>query len=175
MRDNKTAIMVKAALLVALSVILTRFLAIMVTPTIRVGFGSIPVGMAGIMFGPIIGGMVGFLADIIGVLINPMGSFHPGFTLSSVLQGLIPGLIFLGFKKASAKTEVITFQKIFAAEFITQLIVGVCLNTFWLTSLYGKGFFVLLPARLVNIALALTINTVITYTLLKQLYKYRLA
>lgn len=174
-QTSRTNIMVKAALLTALSVILTRFFSVMILPTVRVGFGSIPLGMAGIMFGPVVGGVVGFVSDIIGVLILPQGAFHPGFTLSSILQGVIPGLIFLMIRKTAGTKDLITFKRIFATEVIVQLIIGVFLNTIWLSGLYGKGFFVLLPNRLINITLALAVNTVISYNLLKQLYRYQIA
>ena len=44
------------AFLIALEIILTRFLSIN-TPIVRIGFGFLPVAMAGILFGPLWAGL----------------------------------------------------------------------------------------------------------------------
>lgn len=107
-RMMSTSVLVKASILAAISVVLTRALSIMVPlgglPALRVGFGSIPLIMAGMMFGPVVGGVVGVVADLVGVMMNPMGgSFFPGFTLSSALYGVISGLMFQTFKIQNSK------------------------------------------------------------------------
>ena len=80
-----TSVLVKAGFLATVSIVLTRFLSIMLLlgglPALRVGFGNIPIIMSGMMFGPVVGGLTGVVADIVGYLINPMGgTFFPGFT-----------------------------------------------------------------------------------------------
>ena len=99
---DRTKVLVMGAMFTALSVILTRLFSFILPigglPTIRIGFGSIPITLSGILFGPVIGGLVGLGADVIGVMVNPQGAFHPGFTLSSVLQGVIPALVFMGLR-----------------------------------------------------------------------------
>jgi len=102
-RMMSTSVLVKASVLAAISIVLTRALSIMIPlgglPALRVGFGSIPLIITGMMFGPVVGGVVGVVADLVGVMINPMGgSFFPGFTLSSALYGIISGLMFQTFK-----------------------------------------------------------------------------
>ena len=98
-----TSIIVKSALLATISVVLTRFLSLMLIlgglPALRVGFGSIPLIISGMMFGPVIGGLTGIVSDIVGYMINPMGgTFFPGFTLTAALYGVIAGLLFKTFK-----------------------------------------------------------------------------
>ncbi len=39
---------------------------------IRIGFGALPVILAGIMFGPTAGGIVGAAGDMVGYYINPL-------------------------------------------------------------------------------------------------------
>lgn len=95
--DTKT--LVASSLLTAISIILTRFFAVMVPlgglPALRLSFGQIPIAITGILFGPIAGGVGGAVADLVGFMINPHGGvFFPGFTVSSILWGVIPGLIF---------------------------------------------------------------------------------
>lgn len=103
--DTKT--LVASSLLTAISIILTRVFAIMVPlgglPALRVGFGEIPLMITGILFGPIAGGLAGAASDLIGVLINTQGAFFPGFTLSSILWGVIPGLFYTIIRKTKPK------------------------------------------------------------------------
>lgn len=94
-----TPVMVKASLLAGLSIIFTRVFSFMIPlaglPALRIGFGGLPIIMSGILFGPLVGGVVGIVSDLIGFLMNPMGgTYFPGFTISAALTGIIPGLIY---------------------------------------------------------------------------------
>ena len=79
---------VKAGSLVAISIVMTRFVSIMVpiggAQGLRISFGEVPIILAGYMFGPVVGGITGIAADILGMLINPQGPYYPGFTISSI-------------------------------------------------------------------------------------------
>lgn len=105
-----TSVIVKAGFLATVSIILTRFFSIMMLlgglPALRMGFGSIPLIMSGMMFGPLVGGITGVVADLIGYFINPMGgSFFPGFTISAALYGIISGLLFKKWQIHTKKTN----------------------------------------------------------------------
>lgn len=106
----RTNVIVKAGFLATVSVVLTRFFSLMLLlgglPALRVGFGSIPLIMAGMMFGPVVGGITGVVSDIVGYMINPMGgAFFPGFTLSAALYGIISGLLFKKIKIQNFKVN----------------------------------------------------------------------
>ena len=103
-----TSVIVKAGFLATVSIVLTRFLSLMLLlgglPALRVGFGSVPIIMSGMMFGPVVGGITGVVADVVGYLINPMGgTFFPGFTLSAALYGIIAGVLFKKMKIQNSK------------------------------------------------------------------------
>lgn len=97
MKRFTTKELVYMALLVSLSVVLTRVLSVRVAigsvEGIRIGFGGLPIVLAGIAFGPLAGGLVGAVGDVVGYVINPMGAYMPHFTLTSALTGILPGLI----------------------------------------------------------------------------------
>lgn len=99
-----TNTLVKASLLTALSIILTRLFSIMIPlaglPALRFGFGEVPIIISGILFGPIAGGLTGAVADLLGVMLFPQGAFFPGFTLSAILRGAIPGLIYMVIRRS---------------------------------------------------------------------------
>jgi len=110
LKGNKlsTSVMVKASLLAGLSIILTRVFAFMIPlaglPALRIGFGAIPIIISGILFGPVIGGFTGAVADVVGFLINPMGgAFFPGFTISATLSGAIPGFVYYFIKEKNSR------------------------------------------------------------------------
>ena len=109
-KDNiTTRKLVMASFLTSLSIIFTRFLFLMIPlaglPALRLSFGESPIMLSGILFGPLIGGLTGLAADLIGVVINPQGAYFPGFTISSVLWGVIPGILAMNFKKENNEKD----------------------------------------------------------------------
>src|SRR6056297_2893260 len=94
-----TKSLVTISLLTSISIILARVMGLLIPiagfPALKINFSAVPIILSGIMFGPVAGFMTGGVADVIGYLINPQGgAFFPGFTLSTALTGMIPGLIY---------------------------------------------------------------------------------
>ena len=77
--QKNTKIMVTCALLVALQVILARFLSINTTFVV-INFSFLAVALSGILFGPLWALAVGAVSDLIGATLFPFGAFFPGFT-----------------------------------------------------------------------------------------------
>jgi len=69
-----------AGLLVAISVVLT-FFKLALTQTLQVSFAFLPIAGGGMLFGPIVGGVIGAVSDVAGFVIRPTGPFFPGFSL----------------------------------------------------------------------------------------------
>ena len=72
-----------------------------------------------------------------------------------MLAGVIYGSIL--YKKP------VKLWRIGLAEFLAKLIVNCGFNTLWISMLYGKGFFVLLPARIIKNAVMLPLDTAILF------------
>lgn len=172
-RTMNTTQLVQAAFLVAISIAMTRFLYFFIPlagiPALRISFGEIPLMIGGLLFGPIIGGIGGLAADVIGIMINPQGAFHPGFMLSSVLWGVIPGLLGIYFKNSGDKRNPFTAQRIFLTVSICMVVISLGLNTFWLSTMYGKGFIVLLPGRVISALINIPLHSFVIKTLMKHL------
>jgi ECF transporter S component (folate family) len=83
-------VMTSAALLSAIAIIL-GFFKIPVTQLIEIRFSMLPVALSGCLFGPVVGGLVGMISDIGGYLVKPTGPFFPGFTITSMVSGVIFG------------------------------------------------------------------------------------
>lgn len=172
-KSMSTNTMVKAAFLTAISIVLTRFVSIMVPiagmSAVRVGFGGIPIKISGFLFGPVVGGLSGMAADLLGVLINPQGTYHPGFTLSSILGGVIPGIFGLYYRKYPKNGNPFTLSRVAVTVTVITLFVSLFLNTLWLSQLMGKGIMILLPPRIINSVVNLVVHTFITTYLLNHL------
>ena len=118
-------------LLVAVSIVLSRMVPVIVPfagiPALRIGFGQVPVMLAGILFGPGAGAVTGALADLIGSTLFPIGPYFPGFTLSYAVFGCLPVIIWPFPRQAG-------YWTLFLAVFLTSLAVSV-LSTIWLAML----------------------------------------
>ena len=145
----KTKKIAYLAFLTALTIILTRILSIRIpiagVEGVRVGFGALPIIFAGIAFGPVAGGIVGALGDILGYFINPLGAYMPHFTFTSFLTGFIPGfIVFYVLKRCR------TLPVILIAISVGQLITSLTLVPYFINTLFEVPFTVLMPPRLIS-------------------------
>ncbi|MCX5774764.1 MAG: folate family ECF transporter S component [Firmicutes bacterium] len=90
-----------AAMLMCLAIIFTRLIVIDIPPFIRIGIGAVPVIFASVILGPIYGGVIGALSDILGFFLFPHTAaiYTPFVTISGILLGVIPYFIFALTKK----------------------------------------------------------------------------
>lgn len=162
MSKDKTYKLCTLALLLALEIILTRFCSI-TTTFIRIGFGFIPISLAGIMYGPLAAATVYAIGDLIGAVLFPSGPFFPGFTLSAALTGLIFGFVF--YKRN------INIRTAFTASSVVVVCIDLCLNTYWLSILYGNAFIAMLPGRIAKCILTIPIQTLLIPLIWNKLAK----
>ena len=150
-KNQNTSRLVTIAFLIAIEIILTRFLSIS-TPILRIGFGFLPVAMIGILYGPLWAGMAYAIGDILGAMLFPSGPFFPGFTVSAFLTGLVYGFILYG--------KPITWKRVLIASSIVCILINLGLDTLWLTILMNKGILALIPARIIKTAVMLPIQVI---------------
>ena len=87
---SKTATLTTCALLTAMAVIMARVLGIPLSESARISFETIPIFLAGMLFGPVAGVLVGFISDLIGSLMS--FGFNPILCITPILVGLSGGL-----------------------------------------------------------------------------------
>lgn len=151
-----TSKIVVISFLMALEVILTRFLSITM-PFLRLGFGFLPISMIGILYGPLWAGTAYALGDIIGMMIFPAGPYFPGFTLTAFLTGSVYGLVL--------HNKQISWKRVFIAAAIVCIVLNLGLDTLWLYLLYDKGFLAMLPARLFKCAIMIPLQAIMIHAL----------
>lgn len=129
------------AMLLAIAVVL-GFYTLQVTDYIKIGFAFLADEMTGLLFGPVVGGLMGGAADLVKYLVRPTGPFFPGFTISGAASGVIYGMVL--YQKP------LTVKRIALANGLVMILVNICMNTYWLKVLYGSAFLAILPARAVK-------------------------
>jgi ECF transporter S component (folate family) len=163
--------LVLSSMLIALSIILTRVLSIQLLPTVRYSFGKIPIFIAGILLGPVWGGLVGALSDIIGYMLNPMGPYFFGFSLSAALAGILPPLLLRSSKRKPLDYK---WNNFLFAIGISDCITGLFLKSIW-TYLYLLYFLnkesvkLSLLANIPQFIILLPLNVIIISLLYPQL------
>lgn len=167
MTENKsfftTRTMVTLAILVAMEIVLSRFLSINAW-NIKIGFNFVPVVIAAMLYGPIGGAVVAALGDLLGALLFPIGAFFPGFTLTACLTGLVFGFFL-------HKSQ--TLPRIGGAVLINQGILSLCLNTLWISILYGSPYGPLFITRIVQTLILIAVQGVTIYAIAKVMPRLR--
>lgn len=146
MSKNKKIIL--SALLLALLIILSRFLSIK-TPIVTVSFAFVPTMLCAIWLGPKWTVLINVLGDLIGATLFPFGSFFIGYTISTAIAGLIYGLL-LYKKEEDTYTEKQFVIRVILASILVTVVTNIGLNTLWLSITTGKAFMVLIASRIVK-------------------------
>ena len=156
---SKTYRIVMIACLVAIEIILSRFLSVSMW-NMKIGFAFVPVVIAAMLFGPVAAGITGAVADFLGAILFPIGAYFPGFTLTAFLTGMIYGLF---IHKSHA------FKNILASILINQIIFSLLLNTLWISILYGSPYKSLLPVRAVQTVILIVVQVIIIKLIIKYI------
>ena len=134
------------AVMIAMSIILGKLLAINITTMIRISLENLPIIFTAIALGPVAGGTVAFVADILGCAIRGY-ELNPIVTFGAVAIGVICGIIYKQ-KTLSGKWIWKLIIAVYSAHFFgSVLIKTVGVSSFYLAS-YDMGFLTLFFIRL---------------------------
>ncbi|MBR6951237.1 MAG: folate family ECF transporter S component [Oscillospiraceae bacterium] len=160
------------AMLIALQIVLARFLGWQISEGLRISFESIPVLVAGMWLGPVAGLIVGVVSDFLGTVISGYGFYFVPLAITPIVNGVLPPLIFRYVLKDN-----VNVTKCVIVLVITQLIASMLLGTYALTWYYkifvpnkDNAFAILFVARLTKLA-TIAANTVIVTILHMSMYK----
>lgn len=157
------------AMLLALRVVVGYFSNILLGafPDIKIGFNFLPIAIAAMLFGPVAGGLVGGLGDILSFFLMPMGSYFPGWTINGILVGILYGLFLYKSKKN------LTIRLIIC-EIITNFGVEVLLGSLWMLIQFEKAFLLMAGVRAVKCLIAIPVETVLIYFFVKILKRIKI-
>ena len=145
-------------ILVAAEIILARFS--IHTWNLKIGFSFVPIVIAAVLYGPVAGGMVAAIGDVISAFLFPVGAYFPGFTLTAFLAGVLYGLFLK--KKAS-------FFNVLFCVLIIQGIISQFINTFFISYLYGSPYWPLFVTRIAQTAALGLVQLVCIYLIANKL------
>lgn len=148
MKNHTLSSLVLASLFATISIVLTQFLSFYIpflgNNSVRIGFGHVPLLLAGLLLGPFWGAATGAVADFLGATIFPFGGgYFPGFTVTALLTGLIPGL----FRRYTGYAKLNWLHLLFIT-LVTEVVASIFINTLWLSLMYGMDYWATLLVRL---------------------------
>ena len=155
------------AMLAALSVIVARLIVPMPNAFTRFSIEAIPIVIAGLLFGPLAGGSVGFIADLVGCLFSGYG-YNPLFCVPPILYGVLAGLLrFLLYRK----TDLWRIILIYLPPVVFGSILYQSCTLAWVYN--SKGTFsaslsYFLTTRSIQFAVTLVIDAVLTWLLFRS-------
>lgn len=118
-------------------------------PGVRITFENLPVVLSGILFGPIVGGLVGAVADLAaGVLTGQ--AINPLITVGAALVGVFAGLVPLFIRRRGP-------AQIVVADILGHLVGSMTVKTVALYLMLGPGILWRIPIELAVIVVEILI------------------
>lgn len=164
-RTMTTKTLAYCALLAALSVVLARLIIPMPDESTRFSIEAVPIYMAGMLFGPLAGGLVGFAADFVGCMFSGYG-FNPLFCLPPILYGVCGGLFryFLAQKVSVPRLLLGFLPPIIFGSILYQ---SAALAYVYSSTTFMEYFLLKLTTRSVQFAITMVLDAVVIYLLFK--------
>lgn len=148
------------AQMIALSIVFSRFLSLQ-TDILRLSLGYIPIILAGALFGPVAGGIVGVAADFLGTTFFSAYTWFAPLALTPLFIGVWSGL-FAG--QYSKNKFWLTALVNLGGNVIGRIVISsICLRI-----LYGTGFNVLLSTRIPSSIVMTAVEAAVIYLVLKS-------
>lgn len=150
-----------AGVLIAMNLVLARVLAINIGPTLRITLSTTPIFLAGLWFGPAVGGICGVSADLLGCILQGYAP-NPFILVTSLLSGVLPAVM-----KKYLFHDRINLWKIAVIVAAHGLIGSLGFTTVGLHIFYGTPWAVLYTTRVIQ-TVALVIANSILVSILYQ-------
>ena len=158
--------LVATGLLISLNLVFARLLSFFILGnSMRVGFGELPIIIGGMVFGPVVGMLVGGIGDFVGTTFMSPFPWFPPLATAPMLLGLVSGTMWYFLKKDSKVSFIRIFITILTAHIIANMLVG----TYWLTILLPDGSFwpLFVPRAIQRVVMAI-LESCIIYAIYKS-------
>ena len=141
-----------AAILAAMSLVLGKFLQIPnpFQEFIRISFENLPILLAGLSMGPLVGALVGVVADLLGCVLYGY-SINPIITLGAATVGALSGIISHYVVRKPLFARVIVSAT--AAHLVGSVLIKSAGLAAWYLAKYQLGYMEFLAWRLLNYAI----------------------
>lgn len=124
LRKLSTREICSLGLLLAITVIMAMFFTIRIGTGIKIPTKFLPIAISAMLFGPLWGGVIGILADLLAYMFNPVAGFLPQITFVEFLYGFTYGLVLKNISRSSSGYVkgilCVIFQIVFLHLFLTS-------------------------------------------------------
>ena len=161
-----TRVLSYCALLAALSVVLARLIIPMPNEFTRFSIEAVPTVLAGILFGPIAGGLVGFVSDLVGCLFSGYG-YKPLFCVPPILYGVCGGLFryYLASNVSIPRLAVGLLPPVVLGSILYQ---SVTLAFVYPTGTFLQSFLLKLTTRSIQFSITLVLDVIVIFLLFRS-------
>lgn len=169
MKTTKTNLTVKniasCALLAAISIVMARLLSFSTPDGVRWSADKFPLFIAGMLFGPVMGAMTGFVADLLGSLLQ--FGFNPFLCPPAILYGLFGGLFrwYLAKKFSAVRMGIAYLFPVVIGSILYQ---SCALAYFYFSGNYVEGVLYYLGTRTFQFSIMLVAEVLIVTSLMKM-------
>ncbi len=155
--------LVLTALFIALGIVLGQLFSIQLTQNMKIGVSFIATQLTATLFGPVVGGIMGGVTDILKFIMKPTGGFSILWTLNAIVGPVLYGIML--YKKR------ITLWRILCSKAVVAVVVNIGMSCAWSAILNGQAFLALIPAKALQQVIQVPIQSVIFYIFVKALEK----
>lgn len=154
-------VLTAVAMLSAMSIILGKYLAFPIGNILRFSFENLPVILAGIAFGPIVGAITGVVADLVGCVLVGY-AINPVVTLGAAIIGFTAGAVYKLTKSVSL------LPRITLCVLIAHLLGSVVIKTVGLAVFYSMPVYMLMLWRVLNYLIVGLAELALVYFIMKN-------
>ena len=154
-------VMAMAAILAAMSIVCGKYLAFGVGQVLRFSFENLPVLVAGMLFGPLVGAAVGVCADLIGCILVGY-TINPILTVGAAVIGFLGGGLYRITDKLPEPIRVLL------AVGIAHTVGSVIIKTLGLAVFYDMPVGILMLWRLLNYVIVGGVEYVLIYFIIRN-------
>ena len=150
-----------SALFCALSIVFGKYLAISVGPVLRFSLENFPLILGGVLFGPVVGLLIGVLSDLVGCILVGY-TINPIITLGAAAIGFLSGALYRLFSRLPL------FLRLSLSVILSHVIGSVLIKTWGLAAFYDMPFYLLLVWRLLNYVIVGAVECALLGCLMKN-------
>ena len=159
---KKLKVIVITGLLIAIGIVLGQF-SIQITQTTKIGISFIATQLTALLFGPVVGGIMGGVSDVLKFIIKPTGTFLIGYTINAMLGPVIYGVML--YKKP------ISFWRILVSKVVVAIVINLILGSYWNYLYFGKAIIATLPAKALQQLIQVPVQSILFYFVVVALKK----
>ncbi len=148
-------------IMLTISIICGKFLAISIGDTIRLSLENLTIILSGILFGPVVGGFTGLIADIVGCILRGY-AINPILTAAAVFIGFFSGVIYHLLKNFNSHFRILS------VVVFCHTVGSVIIKTIGLCVWFNYPFYPTLVGRIINYIIVAIVEFLILEILIKN-------